>query len=172
MNTLHFSRRALWRCVMAGATTLAFGAAVQAQGWPTKPVTIVVPFPAGGGTDAFARPLSAQLSKMLGKQFIIDNKGGAGGTVGAGLLMTLMAFSFQTSTMFVGSIADAVAGSKPAPMTRAAVKPPNLRRIEAGPDRDMNVPPCPLSPATSMGANPESRGTPCRCFHGPFRFNK
>jgi tripartite-type tricarboxylate transporter receptor subunit TctC len=42
-----------------------------------------VPFPAGGGTDAFARPLSAQFTKQTGKQLIIDNKGGAGGTVGA-----------------------------------------------------------------------------------------
>ena len=55
----------------------------QGSGWPTKPVTIVVPFPSGGGTDAFARPLTAVLTKNLGKQIIIDNRGGAGGTVGA-----------------------------------------------------------------------------------------
>jgi tripartite-type tricarboxylate transporter receptor subunit TctC len=46
---------------------------------------MVVPFPAGGGTDAFARPLSAQFAKQTGKQLIIDNKGGAGGTVGAAI---------------------------------------------------------------------------------------
>jgi len=46
-------------------------------------VTFVVPFPSGGGTDAFARPLSAQLTRLFGKQVIIDNRGGAGGTVGA-----------------------------------------------------------------------------------------
>jgi tripartite-type tricarboxylate transporter receptor subunit TctC len=44
---------------------------------------VVVPFPAGGGTDAFARPLAAQFAKQTGKQLIIDNKGGAGGTLGA-----------------------------------------------------------------------------------------
>ncbi|MBP8149422.1 MAG: tripartite tricarboxylate transporter substrate binding protein [Limnohabitans sp.] len=58
----------------------------QAQSsWPAKPVTMIVPFPAGGGTDAFARPLSAQFSRLTGKQLIIDNRGGAGGTLGAGL---------------------------------------------------------------------------------------
>lgn len=58
---------------------------VHAQDWPTRPVTLVVPFPAGGGTDAFARPLSALLTKQLGKQVIIDNRGGAGGNLGAGI---------------------------------------------------------------------------------------
>ena len=57
--------------------------AVMAQEWPNKPVTFLNPFPAGGGTDAFARPLAAQLTEQLGKQFLIDNRGGAGGTVGA-----------------------------------------------------------------------------------------
>jgi len=54
-----------------------------AQEWPTKSITFLNPFPAGGGTDAFARPLAAQLTEQLGKQVLIDNRGGAGGTVGA-----------------------------------------------------------------------------------------
>jgi tripartite-type tricarboxylate transporter receptor subunit TctC len=57
--------------------------AAMAQEWPNKPITFVIPFPAGGGTDAFARPLAAQLTKQLGKQIVIDNRGGAGGTLGA-----------------------------------------------------------------------------------------
>ena len=71
--------------LLAAATALIPAAAMAQATWPSKPVTIVVPFPAGGGTDAFARPLSAQLTKQLGQQVIIDNRGGAGGTVGAGV---------------------------------------------------------------------------------------
>lgn len=56
---------------------------VQAQSWPTKPVTLLNPFPAGGGTDTFARPIAAKLSQTLGQQVIVENQGGAGGTVGA-----------------------------------------------------------------------------------------
>ena len=55
----------------------------QAQSWPEKQVTFVVPFAAGGGTDAFARPLAAQLDTQLGKRVLIENRAGAGGTVGA-----------------------------------------------------------------------------------------
>jgi tripartite-type tricarboxylate transporter receptor subunit TctC len=59
--------------------------AVMAQEWPNKPITFLNPFPAGGGTDAFARPLAAQLTEQLGQQVIVDNRGGAGGTVGASI---------------------------------------------------------------------------------------
>jgi tripartite-type tricarboxylate transporter receptor subunit TctC len=76
--------RAWVAAALMGLMVLCAGGA-QAQGWPNKPITLVVPFPPGGGTDAFARPLSAQLTKQLGKQVIIDNRGGAGGTVGASI---------------------------------------------------------------------------------------
>jgi tripartite-type tricarboxylate transporter receptor subunit TctC len=56
-----------------------------AQDWPAKTVKIIVPFPPGGGTDTVARPLAAKLSQMLGQQFVIDNRGGAGGTIGAAI---------------------------------------------------------------------------------------
>src|SRR3712207_9562266 len=54
-----------------------------AQAWPERPVTIIVPFPPGGGTDAFARPLAAVLTSQLGQTFLVDNRGGGGGTLGA-----------------------------------------------------------------------------------------
>lgn len=56
-----------------------------ASEWPTRPVTLIVPFPAGGGTDTFARPFSAQFAKTSGKTLVIDNRGGAGGTLGASI---------------------------------------------------------------------------------------
>lgn len=63
--------------------SLLTGTAAIAQEWPVRTITFLNPFPAGGGTDAFARPLAAQLTEQLGRQVIIDNRGGAGGTVGA-----------------------------------------------------------------------------------------
>jgi len=54
-----------------------------AQDWPNKAVKVIVPFPPGGGTDTVARPLAARLSQVLGQQFVIENRGGAGGTIGA-----------------------------------------------------------------------------------------
>jgi len=56
--------------------TTAYGA------WPDRPVKIVVPYGPGGGADTFARPLAAKLSEQLGSPFVIDNKAGAGGTIG------------------------------------------------------------------------------------------
>jgi tripartite-type tricarboxylate transporter receptor subunit TctC len=56
---------------------------VSAQSWPQRPVNLIVPFPAGGGTDAYARPLAAQLEIQMKQRFLIDNRGGAGGTIGA-----------------------------------------------------------------------------------------
>ena len=69
--------------VLIMALVAAFAAGAQAQSWPTKPITFLNPFPAGGGTDTFARPIAARLSELLGQQVIVENQGGAGGTVGA-----------------------------------------------------------------------------------------
>jgi hypothetical protein len=78
----------------------------MAQEWPNKPITFIVPFPAGGGTDAFARPLAAQLTKQLGKQIIIDNRGGAGGTLGASLAAKAAPDGY---TFFMGAAHHAIA---------------------------------------------------------------
>ena len=71
---------------VAGALGLLTGSAeVQAQAWPNRQVFFIVPFAAGGGVDAFARPLAAQLDKQLNQRFLIENRAGAGGTAGAAL---------------------------------------------------------------------------------------
>ena len=56
---------------------------MRAQGYPTKSITVIVPFPAGGASDVVARIISNQMSKILGQPFIIENVSGAGGTVGS-----------------------------------------------------------------------------------------
>ena len=62
---------------------LAAPAIVRAQGtWPDKPVKIIVPFAAGGGTDVLARPWAEALGKAFGQQFVIENRGGASGMIG------------------------------------------------------------------------------------------
>jgi tripartite-type tricarboxylate transporter receptor subunit TctC len=70
---------------LLGGLVLAMLAAAPgiAQDYPTRPVTIVVPFAAGGGTDIVARMLAQKLEQRLGKSFVIDNKPGAGSTIGA-----------------------------------------------------------------------------------------
>ncbi len=62
---------------------MAFAAAAQAQPWPSKPVKFIVPFPPGGATDISARLIGQKLSEMWGQSVVIENRGGAGGGVGA-----------------------------------------------------------------------------------------
>lgn len=108
-NLTTFARVFAVAGLMAGTgVTSLYAPAAQADTWPSKPVTVIVPFPAGGGTDAFARPLTAQLSKQLGKQFVIDNRGGAGGTVGASIAAKAAPDGY---TLFIGGAHHAIAPS-------------------------------------------------------------
>ena len=93
--------------VALAAAALPCGTAT-AQGWPNKPVTLIVPFAAGGGTDAFARPLTAQLDKQLNQRFLIDNRAGAGGTIGASAAAKAEPNGY---TFFVGAAHHAIAPS-------------------------------------------------------------
>ena len=70
------------RCIVA-AVLLGFGGAVAAQNYPAKLVRIVVPFPPGGGSDFIASTINIRLPSLLGQNLIIDNRGGAGGNIGA-----------------------------------------------------------------------------------------
>jgi tripartite-type tricarboxylate transporter receptor subunit TctC len=104
-----FSRRTISRSLLVAAAALGVGiSGAAAQAWPEKSITFMVPFPAGGGSDAFARPLAAELGKQLGKSIIIDNRGGAGGTLGAGLAAKAAPDGY---TFFVGAVHHAIAPS-------------------------------------------------------------
>lgn len=99
--------RTFWRGALLALLAVCAVPAL-AQAWPAKPVTLIVPFPPGGGTDTFARPLAAQLSKQLGRQVIIENRGGAGGTVGASLAAKAAPDGY---TFLVGAVHHAIAPS-------------------------------------------------------------
>ena len=81
--SLHLAIRGTLACALAAGALTTFSNGVLAQGWPTKPVRIINPFPAGGGTDTFVRPYAVKMGQALGQQFVVENQGGAGGTVGA-----------------------------------------------------------------------------------------
>ena len=96
------------RGLAATAALLVTVGAAQAQEWPNKPIKWINPFPAGGGTDAFARPMAAKLSIALGQNVLIENMAGAGGTVGAGAASKAAPDGY---TFFVGAVHHTIAES-------------------------------------------------------------
>jgi tripartite-type tricarboxylate transporter receptor subunit TctC len=89
-----------------GLTVAALPGLAAAQNWPNRAIRIINPFPAGGGTDAFARPLAAVMPKDLGQQVLIENIGGAGGTLGAG---TAARSPGDGYTWFMGAVHHTIA---------------------------------------------------------------
>ena len=83
----HRARTAARRRATAALAILAFGlsGAAAAQAYPVKPVRLIVPFAPGGGTDILGRMLCQRLAESMGQPFIVDNRGGAGGVIGAEL---------------------------------------------------------------------------------------
>lgn len=81
---------ALWRngfrALIVGATLVASAMAAQAQGWPSRPIRLVVSYPPGGTVDAVARIIAPPLSARLGQPVVVDNRGGAGGAIGGDLV--------------------------------------------------------------------------------------
>ncbi len=81
-NRLVRKRQFLSLCLGAALGAISCGAAAQA-GWPNKPVKIIVPFAPGGTTDILARAMAPELAKALGQPFVVENRAGAGGNLGA-----------------------------------------------------------------------------------------
>jgi tripartite-type tricarboxylate transporter receptor subunit TctC len=92
----------------ASVLPLATNRASAQAAWPNKPVKLIVPFPPGGGTDAFARPLGKVLTGQLGQTVLLDNRGGAGGTVGAEVAAKSPADGY---TFLVGAVHHTIAVS-------------------------------------------------------------
>ena len=77
------ARRRVLGIALCAAAGFLPGMSIAQQAYPTHPVRVIVPFPAGGTTDIFARLVGERLSQSLGQQFVIENRGGAGGNIGA-----------------------------------------------------------------------------------------
>lgn len=107
----------------AGALVCAFGNAAFAQGaWPTRPITMIVPYLAGGGADPIARLLADGMSKRLGQPVVVDFKAGAAGTIGAQAVVNAPADGYT------------ILFTPPAPIINAKLLMPSL---SYDPDRDL-----------------------------------
>ena len=96
------------RTVVAAAAAFSVAATARAQAWPAKPIQLIVPFPPGGGSDTFARPLSAKLTAQLGQQVVIDNRAGAAGTIGAAVVAKAPPDGY---TLLLGAVHHTVAAN-------------------------------------------------------------
>jgi tripartite-type tricarboxylate transporter receptor subunit TctC len=94
--------------ILALAAAAVTAAPAAAQTWPQRPISLIVPFAAGGGTDAFARPLAQQLDNQLGMRVIVDNRAGAGGNTGAAAAAKAEPDGY---TFFVGATHHVIAPS-------------------------------------------------------------
>lgn len=85
MHQVEFPMSRIATCLVVTGVTLLGASPVQAQDkYPDRPVRLIVPFPPGGQTDNVSRQLGARIAPILGQQLIIENRGGAAGTIGAG----------------------------------------------------------------------------------------
>jgi len=97
----HLIQAIAWAAVMAGGSAMA-------QAWPAKPITLVVPFPAGGTTDVLARAMAERLTQSLGQTVIVESKPGAGATVGADYVAKARPDGY---TLLVGAVHHTIASS-------------------------------------------------------------
>ena len=130
---------------LAGAACALPSAPAHARAWPAKPVTIVVPFAAGGTTDVLARALGEKLGTALGQPVIVENRGGAGATIGADYVAKAPADGY---TLLMGAVHHTIATSvykklnydfqkSFAPITTVALVPNVLAVSAATPAKDV-----------------------------------
>jgi tripartite-type tricarboxylate transporter receptor subunit TctC len=94
------------RLTLAGVGSLGIAGFARANAWPVEPLTWIIPFSAGGINDGFARPVAARVSESLGQTVIVDNRSGAGGTLGAAIVARAPADGY---TMLIGNTAHTYA---------------------------------------------------------------
>ena len=104
-------KRAFFSKIVFHATAMAVcmaGSAAWAQAWPSKPISLVVPFPAGGTTDVLARAVGQELSKSLGQPVVVESKPGAGATLGADFVVKSKPDGY---TLLMGAVHHTIASS-------------------------------------------------------------
>jgi tripartite-type tricarboxylate transporter receptor subunit TctC len=114
------------RVLMMSAVLLAALGPASAQNYPTKPITVIVPFAAGGPSDTIARLTTAGMSKVLGQQLIIENVGGAGGTIGSARAARADADGYTLFIHHLGLATSATLYRKLSYDTKAAFAPIGL----------------------------------------------
>ena len=105
---MSFPRRGILHLTAGAALLSAIGFTASAQTYPARPVTMFVPYPAGGGIDALARVLSEHLSRSLGQPIVIEDIGGAGGTIAMGRLARAVADGY---VLGIGTVDQVVNGA-------------------------------------------------------------
>lgn len=133
MTTNHHATRRTFLAGIAGATAAGALPAFGQAAYPTKPVTVIVPFGAGGTSDLLGRLITPRLSTRLGQQFVVENRAGAGGNVGVGTMAraTPDGYTIGMSTVSVHAINPHVFGARmgfdpsrdTAPLTMVATQP-------------------------------------------------
>ncbi len=113
-----------WMCALLWVGTLA-DASAQIAKWPQRPVRVIVPFPPGGSTDIIARLVSQHLTDEYGQQFVVDNRSGAGGTIGSeivaratpdGYTLAVIPSSYASAAVLYKLSFDPVKGIAPVSM--------------------------------------------------------
>ncbi|WP_411859858.1 Bug family tripartite tricarboxylate transporter substrate binding protein [Cupriavidus pauculus] len=107
---MSFLPKTLLTCrALIAVAAVACAAGARAEAWPAKPITMVVPFPAGGGTDLVVRSIQPLLQRELGQPVVIDNRSGAGGTIGSGFVARAAADGYTAGVVTTSTHAVSVA---------------------------------------------------------------